>query len=68
MQETENDKTISPRLLSVDQLADYLGISPRTIYNGISRKTKKPFPIKCKRLMSKPMFDVKEVNAYIDAL
>ena len=56
------------RLLSVEETACYLGISPRTIYNGISLKTKKPFPIKVKRYGRKPLFDIRELDKWVNSL
>jgi len=56
------------RLLSVEETAAYLGMSPRTIYNRIGPKAKKPFPIKAKRLGKLVKFDVKEVDAFIDSI
>ena len=55
-------------LLSVEQTAIRLGISPQTIYNGISRKAKNKFPIKFKRYGKKPLFSNKDVQAFIESL
>ena len=56
------------RLLNVVETAAYLNVSPRTIYNGIARKSIKPFPVKCKRIGSKPLFDIRDLEAYVDSL
>ena len=56
------------RLLSVEETAHILGISPGTIYNGVSRKSKRPFPIKAKRLGKLVKFDSRDVYEYIDSL
>ena len=56
------------RLLSVEETAAYLGVSPRTIYNQIGRKAKKQFPIKPKRIGRLVKFDVKDIEAYIISL
>ncbi len=56
------------RLLSVDETAEYLGISPRTIYNQIGRKAKRKFPVKAKRINSMVKFDIRDLDAYIDSL
>ena len=57
------------RLLSVEETATYLSISPRTIYNRIAPKSKNPFPIRPKRLMKKRVvFDIRDVDAYVDSL
>jgi excisionase family DNA binding protein len=56
------------RLLSVEETADYLGISPRTIYNGVHRKAKKPFPIKPKRVGRLIKFDRRDLDRWIESL
>ena len=59
---------IKRRLLSVEELAEYLGISPRTIYNRLGLKGKKRFPIRPKRIGRLVKFDLKDVEKYIDSL
>ena len=56
------------RLLSVEETAEYLGISDRTIYNMIGRRKRNKFPIPVKRFGRLVKFDIKDVDAYIDAL
>jgi len=56
------------RLLSVEETAAYLGISPRTIYNKIGRRTKTMFPIKPKRIGRLVRFDLKDIEDYIDSI
>jgi excisionase family DNA binding protein len=56
------------RLLSVKELSEMLGISPRTIYNRTHRSAKKPFPIKFKRFGKLIKFDVKDVEEYLRSL
>lgn len=56
------------RLLSVDEAAEYLGLSPRTIYNAIAPKSKRPFPVRPKRLGKLVKFDLKELERYVDSL
>lgn len=63
-----SEQAIGKRLLSVEETAEYLGLSPRTIYNAVARKSKRPFPIKPKRLGKLVKFDRKDVDAYIDSL
>lgn len=53
------------RLLSVSELADYLGLSPQTIYNKLSAGT---FPIKTKRLGRLLKWDIRDVDRYLDKL
>ena len=59
---------IKPRLLSVDQSAGYLGISPKTIRNGLGPKARDPFPVKPKRAGKRVLFDIRDLDAYIDSL
>lgn len=62
------DNQITKRLLSVEETAEYLGISKRTIYNQIGPKAKKPFPIKAKRIGKLVKFDLVEIDKYINNL
>ncbi len=62
------DNQITKRLLSVEEVAQYLGLSPRTIYNQIAPKSKRPFPIKAKRIGKLVKFDVRDLDNYIDTL
>jgi predicted DNA-binding transcriptional regulator AlpA len=55
------------RLLDVHETAEYLHISPRTIYNGTGRKSKNPFPVKPKRIGGKLLFDIQDLERYIDS-
>lgn len=55
------------RLLTVEETAQYLGISPRTIYNKVCRKSKVDFPIKPKRVGKSIRFDIREVDNYIES-
>jgi predicted DNA-binding transcriptional regulator AlpA len=56
------------RLLSVEETAAYLSISKRSIYNGIAPKSKAPFPIKPKRWGKRVLFDVRDIDRYVDSL
>lgn len=56
------------RLLNVEETACYLGLSPRTIYNGIAPKSKRPFPVKCKRIGKLVKFDLQDLDRYVDSL
>ena len=55
-------------LLSVEETARRLSIAPRTIYNGIGRRAKVRFPIPVKRFGKRPLFDSRDVEAFIDSL
>ncbi|MFX0197219.1 MAG: helix-turn-helix transcriptional regulator [Candidatus Hodarchaeota archaeon] len=56
------------RLLSVEETAIYLGLSPRTIYNAVARKSKRPFPVKPKRIGKLVKFDIKDLEQYVESL
>ena len=56
------------RMYTVTEAANYLGISPQTIYNGLSRDSKQPFPIKPKRFGRKPLFDKADLDLFVENL
>jgi excisionase family DNA binding protein len=56
------------RLLTVEEVANYLNLSPRTIYNAIAPKSKKPFPVRPKRIGKLVRFDIKDLEKYIESL
>jgi len=56
------------RLLTVEEAAEYLGLSPRTIYNAVAPKSKHPFPVKAKRVGKLVRFDIQELERYIESL
>ena len=62
---TETPKT---RLLNVKETAKYLGLSPKTIRNRLGPKAPDPFPVKRRRYGRKVLFDLKDLDAYIDSL
>ncbi len=53
------------RLLGVKELSQYIGISPRTIYNRVSEGA---FPIPYKKLFGLLKWEKSEVDAYLDKL
>ena len=55
----------SKRLYTIKESAEYLGISPRTIYNMVSSKS---FPIQPKRFGGKPLFEKSELDGLADSL
>ena len=59
---------IPRRLLTVEQTAAYLGIKPRTIYNGIGPKAKIRFPVQPKRMGKLVRFDIRDLDQYVSAL
>lgn len=61
-------REIKPRMLSVDEAARYVGLAAKTIRNRIGPKAEKPFPIRPKRIGGRVLFDVKDLDQYLDAL
>ena len=55
-------------LLSTVQAARYLGISPKTLYNRCCKKASNPFPVKPKRIGRRVLFDVRDLDSYVDSL
>jgi excisionase family DNA binding protein len=53
------------RLLPIREVAQRLGISPKTVYNGLNRGT---FPIRAKRWGRKVLFDIRDVQSFINEL
>ena len=54
------------RLLSVEEAAAYLGLAPRTLYNGIAPKSRNPFPIKPVRIGKLRKFDIRDLDRFIE--
>jgi excisionase family DNA binding protein len=52
-------------LLPIPEAAEYLGLSPRTIRNDLSRKV---FPVKPVRYRGKVLFRRADLDAFIDGL
>ena len=65
---TQERTKIAKRWMTVEELSEYLGLSSRTIYNGIAPKSKAPFPVKPKRFGRHVLFDVREVDAHLEGL
>ena len=55
------------RLLNVEETAHYLGMAPRSLYNAIAPKSKKPFPVKPKRIGKLVRFDIRDLDAFIES-
>ncbi len=58
-------RSASKRLLPIPEAAEYLGLSPRTIQNDLSRKV---FPVKPVRYRAKVLFRREDLDKYIDSL
>jgi len=59
---------VERRLLSAKVTAEYLEISPPTIYNGLGLRARRPFPVKPKRIGRLVKFEKKALDAHIDGL
>jgi hypothetical protein len=56
------------RMLTVRESAGYLGIAEKTLRNRLGLRTSNPFPVKPKHIGGKVLFDVKDLDAYLDKL
>jgi excisionase family DNA binding protein len=63
-----DDKLQARRMMSVEEVANVLGISPKTIYNQVGRRSKRPFPVRAKRIGRLVKFDRQDVERYISSL
>ncbi len=61
-------KEITPRMLSVDDTARYIGIASKTIRNRIGPKATIVFPVKPKRIGGRVLFDRRDLDVYLDSL
>jgi predicted DNA-binding transcriptional regulator AlpA len=52
----------------VKETAQYLGFFAKTIYNGLSRGSKNPFPVKPKRVGRHVRFDIEALNKHIEEI
>jgi predicted DNA-binding transcriptional regulator AlpA len=57
--------SIQRRLLPYPDAAAYLGLSTKTLRNKISLGA---LPFRPKRIASKPLFDVRDLDRFIDSL
>ncbi len=64
---TEKAK-IEKRMLTVPEAAAYMGISKRTLYDRTGPKSKKPFPVRPKRIGGAVRFDKGELDRWLDSL
>lgn len=59
---------VNPRMLSVNQTAQYMGLATKTIRNRIGPKATNPFPVKPKRIGGRVLFDIRDLDSYLDGL
>ena len=62
------ESDVQKRLFSIEEAAVYLGLKPRTIYNAVAPKSKRPFPVKVKRIGKLVKFDLRDLEKYVDEL
>ena len=53
------------RMLTIRELSERIGLKPQTIRNQLNCGT---FPIKTKRLGRKLLWDIKDVDKFLDSL
>lgn len=56
------------RLLTVDEAANYLGISPKTLRNCLGPRAQKPFPVKPVRVAGRVLFRLEDLDAFVAGL
>jgi hypothetical protein len=60
-------EAIRPRLVSIADAAQYLGLAPKTLRNRLSDK-ENPFPVRPRYYGGKPLFELSELDTFIDSL
>lgn len=53
------------RYMSLKMTAEYIGLSPRTLYNQCAPGAKRLFPVKPKRVGKRLIFDRLELDKYM---
>ena len=56
-----------PRLLDIPDTAEYLNISSKTIRNRLSDK-ENPFPVQPKRFGKRVLFDIRDLDRFVDEM
>ncbi len=56
------------RLYTVKEAAFYLGISPRTIYNGVAPRSHSPFPVPHKKRGKIVLFEKDDLDKHADSI
>lgn len=63
MEKPKPEKSVlQQRFYPVSEAARYLGVSVQFLYNGTSRKSKKPLTIPYKRIGGKILFDIRDLE------
>jgi predicted DNA-binding transcriptional regulator AlpA len=66
--EIERLRRPEPELLSVEEVAQMLGLAPKTIRNGLGPRARKPFPIRPVRLGGRVLFRRADIAEFIRSL
>ena len=59
---------MNKRLLGIEETARYLGLAPKTIRNRLGVKAPDPFPVKPKHIGKRVLFDIRDLDKYVDSL
>jgi predicted DNA-binding transcriptional regulator AlpA len=59
---------IQKRLLTTEEASLYLGVARKTLYNQSAPNAEKKFPIKPKRIGRKVLWDIRDLDAYIESI
>ena len=57
-----------PRMLTVREAAYYMRIAEKTLRNRLGPRAKNPFPVKPKHIGGKVLFDLKDLDKFLDSL
>ena len=63
---SETETATEKRWMTVEEVAEYIGFSPRTIYNRTGPRAKNPFPVRPRRLGKAVRFDKREIDRYFE--
>ncbi len=59
---------IQRRLLSLEETAQFLGVSVRTLYNRCGKKSRNPLPFRVKRIGKLVRVDIVELLKYLESI
>jgi predicted DNA-binding transcriptional regulator AlpA len=61
-------KATSSKMLTVEQAAAYLGVSAKTIRNGLGPRAAKAFPVRPVKVSGRVLFRRSDLDNYVDSL
>jgi predicted DNA-binding transcriptional regulator AlpA len=56
------------RLIPVPDAARYLGLAEKTLRNRLGPRAENPFPVRPKHIGRRVLFDISDLDAFVDAL